>query len=57
MRAFDFDENALGGIRHPAFQLELGRKSIDKRAKADALDGAAHNDFQSLASSWRANVT
>jgi len=49
MRAFDFDENALGGIRHRTFQLELGRKPIDKRTKADALDGSAHNDFQSLA--------
>ena len=43
------DEHALGGIRNPAFELQLGCESINEWAKTDALDGAAHDDLQALA--------
>ena len=47
--AFDFNENALSRIRYVAVEFQFCRQAVNKRAKADSLNGTAHDDFQSFA--------
>ena len=46
-RTLDLDENTLGGIDHPAFEIQFSRQPVDERSKPDALDRAAYSDFHS----------
>ena len=46
--AFDFNEDTLSRIRHVAFEFQFCRYTVNKRAKTDALNGTAHDDFQSF---------
>src|ERR1035437_2212169 len=42
----NFDENALRRVVDPAAQIQFRREPINKRAKAHALNRAAHGEFQ-----------
>ena len=47
-RRLGLDEHALGIVEDPAFQVQFFRQTVDKRAEADALHGAADDDPDTL---------
>ena len=48
--AFDLNEDALGRVRYVAIEFQFRREAVNKRAKADSLNGTAHDYFQSFVS-------
>ena len=45
--ALDLNENTLGGIDHPALEIQFRCQSVNKGSKPDALDRTAYRDFHS----------
>jgi hypothetical protein len=48
LRAFDFDDDALGRIVDPTLESEFGSQAINERSEADTLDGAADSQTNSF---------
>src|SRR5580704_3375856 len=47
-RSFDFHDQPGGRIQYPSGEGHFGGKAVDKRTKADALNGSAQRDPQPL---------